>query len=367
MLIFIANYNEESAYSNKCIHSITNILRLFSEGKHIVIADKDFFKKISEDERGFYSFFSRNAACEALRSQIEYVPLLQVVSFYITVDFLIDGESYYWTKKGNKDVLVVGNEYFHDSSRLQCTNVIYENVKDSDFYNLISRHYAKKVKATKCSLATNPINGGGGATKDVFDRTVQNKTPVLCVLDNDKKHPSGPAGSTCRAFGQTFHSHTGMVKVLEVHEVESLIPIETLKNLSNLSNEKTETINFLSKLTLKDESSKFYFDHKKGLNIKKAIELDDKYGDYWLPLIKSLPDYSRHECVNERTCACQAPCVSFEGLGDNILDRVVDFISRNNMKAYAPSLTPKLEQHWETIGNLLFSWSCGPFKKSRVT
>jgi hypothetical protein len=37
-----------------------------------------------------------------------------------------------------------------------------------------------------------------------------------------------------------------------------------------------------------DESAKFYFDHKKGFDLKTALELDNAHGDYWRPILKNL-------------------------------------------------------------------------------
>lgn len=341
-------------------------MQAFAEGKHIVIGDRGFFSSIIEEDVSLFSRITKNYASEALRSQLEYSALLMAVNFYIRVDFNLEGEAFNWQKDGNHYILVVGPHYFDDTVRLQLSNIIFENVKDSDFYQVIVAYFAKRNKAVKCGLKFNAINGGGGSTKDVFDRTVRTKIPVLCILDSDKKHPLGPMGSTSRAFSNEVFSQAGMVYTLEVQEVESLIPTSTLALLNDKAASKLSTIAFLENIANIDETSKFYFDHKKGLTLVKALELDKIYGPYWIPFIRST--YSAaNDCLINESCNCHTACIIYEGFGDNILDRVIDFISRGNLRAYEPRLSPLLENQWNIIGKLLFSWACSPVKKIRAS
>lgn len=77
---------------------------------------------------------------------MEYKTLLNFVNFHIEVNCSIPDESYNWRQRGDKNILEVGINYFQDSSRLQYSSIIYENIRDHGFYNVITSYYAKKYK-----------------------------------------------------------------------------------------------------------------------------------------------------------------------------------------------------------------------------
>jgi hypothetical protein len=367
MLIKLKNHSKEIIISEETCIPIDNLLRSFQEKKHILISDREFFKTIIEYEGDIYNYRAKSTASDAMYGQIEYTNLLKSVNFYVIVDFSIKGNQQQWNENGDLTTLTVGPKYFNDSSKLQFPNIIFENLSDNDFYKIIVKHFAKSIKAGNCMVACNAINGGGGTTKDVFDRLSNNNEIVLCLIDNDKKHPKGPAGSTSKAFGKDKFNRTGMVKILDVHEIESLIPIDTIESSIQLTVESSKTINFLRNTCMMDESIKFFFDHKKGLDLRTAIELDHKHGEYWVPLIKASKIVNSSNCLEEKECHCKDPCINIVGLGDNVLTKSVDFINKGNMNAYKPNLSPGLETYWFDIGRLLFSWCCGPYRKARLT
>ncbi|EGF6590012.1 hypothetical protein IC123_004334, partial [Salmonella enterica] len=283
MLINIENATEENVLDSKFTTAIENILRAFAERKHLIIAQKKFFNCIMEEKGGIYSMTSKNFASEALAGLIEYHAILNQVSFYISVDFTIHDTSFRWIDLGEKYKFICGPLYFNDSSQLQKTKIVCENPLDSDFFKIIAAFYARNEHLSRCSINFNVLNGGGGSTKDVFERTIQNDEIAFCIVDNDKKHPQAPYGGTSSHFLGEKIKRSGLVEILDVHEVESLVPLDTieevLKNL-NLMIKKKDTLDFLKKLCSIDESAKFYFDHKKGFNIKSALELDNTHGDF---------------------------------------------------------------------------------------
>lgn len=367
MLIHLKNYVPEQILSNENVVSVDNLLRSFQEKKHILLTKKSFFKHIIDEKNSLYSYNTKQVAFEAMKGQAEYSSLINLVSFYIVVDFNIKDNTTKWTDNGNVVNFTVGPQYFKDSSRLQASNIIFENITDNDFYKIIVNYFSRQHKTNLCNIICNPINGGGGTTKEVFERHIQNNDLVLCLLDNDKKHPKGPLGSTSKAFGKEKFNKSGMVKILDVHEIESLIPIETLEKSVTTGTNKNKTIEFLRASLQHNESMKFYFDHKKGLELKAAFELDKLHGPFWIPLLKSSPDLKKSDCLDEERCACKPPCIKIDGFGENILSKSIEFIQKGNLQIYNPKLSPLLENHWLDIGKLLFSWCCGPSKKTRLT
>lgn len=371
MLIKIEPITQDDVLDNRFSISIENILRSFAECKHLIIAPRIFFDTIIEESQGIFSSSTKGFAHAALSGLREYKSILNSVSFYVSIDFTIKDSSFSWVNYGDIDKFQCGPLFFSDSVQLQKTKIVCENPLDSDFFRIVASYYAQKDKAiSRCTINYNALNGGGGSTKDVFDRTVQNNEITFCIVDNDKKHPRAPFGGTSTHFLRTRTSKSGMVKILDVHEVESLLPIETIEEVMqslNLMVKKKETLDFLKQLCTTDETAKFYFDHKKGFDLKTAWDLDNLHGDYWRTVIKGLKDNYECECLEQHKCKCSPSCLTYEGFGEGLLSNSLNYILKGNLKQYSPNLSPRLSEHWNDLGRSFFSWSCGPYKKSRIS
>lgn len=365
MIIKIKNSTADKILKETNLVAVENLLRSFNEGKHIVIADSNFFKTII-DSKEVFGVSTRNSASEALKSQFEYKGLTGIVNFYIEVDFDITTTEFQWFELQNSFKLIIGPEFLTDSLRLQKAQIICENPSDAGFYEIIADHFSNINDLRLCNITYEAINGGGGTTKHVFDRCVEENKITLCILDNDKKHPNGPLGGTGRQFGSSGVIKTGLVKILDVHEVESLIPFETIEGALQqdaLTPQKRDSLIFAKQLFGVDESTKFYYDHKKGMDISKILPLEKLYGNYWRAKLQQCAITSQAECLTQERCSCESPCICFEGFGDNILEKSIDYICRGNLKRYKPSLSPSMENHWDDIGKLFFSWGCSPAKR----
>lgn len=370
MIIKIDTFNKADITDNKFTIAIENLLRSFAENKHILIAQRDFFNLIIEENEGVYSLSSKNFAAEALSRSREYHSLLAKVSFYIAIDFSIRDKGFKWTEHGSSIKFSCGPLYFDDSSQLQKTKIVCENPSDSDFFKVIATFYANEEDVTRCSLNFNAINGGGGSTRAVFDRTINNNEIAFCIVDNDKTHPRAPHGGTSTHFLGTRTVRSGLIEILDVHEIESLVPLETIEKVLtnlNLLVKKEKSLTFFKDICSIDESVKFYIDHKKGFDLKTALSLDKSHGVFWLEVLKKLKGNYSCECIEHETCGCTPPCLSYEGFGENLLSNTLNYINEGSLRKYNPVLTPKLHEKWYSLGRNFFSWSCGPYKKSRVS
>lgn len=365
MIIKIKNATAENVLKEANLAPVENLLRSFNEGKHIIIAASKFFQDIIDNSETF-GVSTRSSASEALKSQFEYKSLATIVNFYIEVDFEITTAEFHWVEFSNAFKLIIGPVFLTDSLRLQKAQIVCENPSDADFYEIIADHFASVNDLRLCNITYEAINGGGGTTKHVFDRCVDDNKITLCILDNDKKHPNGPLGGTGRQFGTSGIIKTGIVKILDVHEVESLIPFETIEGALQqdaLTPQKQESLLFTKQLFGVDESTKFYFDHKKGMDISKILPLEKLYGDYWRPNLQQCEITAQIDCLTQDQCSCDSPCICYEGFGDNILEKSINYITRGNLKRYKPSLSPSMENYWNDIGKLFFSWGCSPVKR----
>ncbi|AVF35092.1 hypothetical protein [Rahnella sikkimica] len=369
MIIKIINIEKINFSNISHAQAIENVIRSFGEKKHIIIANKDFFENVITEKNGVFSRILKQSAEEARRAQMEYSSLLKFVNFNVVLDFNIKGKDYLWNQLHDSETLTVGPDFFVDSASVQDALIVCEDVNDSDFYKVIASYYSKKIKANLLNIKFQAINGGGGSTKRIFDRKVNNLEVTLCILDNDKKHPKYPEGGTCKNFNGEAHLKTGRIIVINAHEIESLIPFDLLENIlieDKASVEKIESLDRFRRICSEDQTAKFFFDHKKGLDIKTAFDLDKKYGSYWLPLINKANSDSFSECVNNNECDCDSPCFTIAGFGDSLLTKSTAYINNNNPKNFSPSLTGHLEELWNYIGKSFFSWSCAPAKKVRL-
>lgn len=372
MIINIKNFNKDKDHDSEEIISIKNIITSFGEGKHIILAPKDFFSYVIQDNKSHFDRVIKTWANAAKNSQIEYKGLLYHVEFNVELDFTLSKGTKKWVNSAEgKEVFCVSSDFFYDSCSIQKISVVSENPSDADFYGIIANYFSKKINAGACKILWNSENGGGGSTKDTFSRSIKDKKITLCIVDNDKKHPSGEKGTTCGAFGQQKYIDSGRVEIIPAHEVECLIPIDTIESLilNNLyPNDFIDDIDNLKKITYKCNDAKLYFDHKNGISTKKAISLDKKYGSYWVPLIFDVENKKKNSCLREGECSCDEgkPCFQIRGYGSKLLINTIKHINENNSYNYTPKLPPPLESLWNEIGKLFFSWCCAPTKKIRV-
>jgi len=373
MIIKIENYNTNYK-DDRIISSVENILRSFYESKHILIAEDIFFKDIVS-KKDYYSYSARNAASAAISVSREHKSLLDKVSFYVVIDFSFLEKTFSWFFYNGLLKFNCGPLYFDDSSKLQATKIIFENPDDSDFFKIIALNFARKNNINKKSIRFTPLNGGGNTTKKVFDREKKDNGLLFCIVDNDKKHPKGTMGSTCKALtgnpvdvnGLLKTDGSGVISILDVHEIESLIPFDTIENTLKTFktiNGKGDSIAFFMDMCSVDESAKFYFDHKKGFNICDALTLDESYGVYWSRILKQI--IKKSPCLTAGSCHCEPVCLSYCGFGDRLLVNTVEYINKYT-KSYNPKLTPLLEDKWNAIGKTFYSWTCCPQKKVNLS
>lgn len=333
------------------IDAIENILKAFSEKKHIVLASSNLFDKIKKNNK--FSEKVRNAASVAKQYQRELKALIKQnhVNLYIQID-LAKNDSFQVLKDNGRTVLESGYSYFSDSSATQNTSLIGEDLTDTDFYIYIGEFYIKTNAAlSKCALSYSAVHGCGDRTAMTYKNSLGQPQPSLsyCIVDSDKKHPSlsSPRGNTCKAFFENandfeeilFH-RIGQVRILEVHEVECIIPIKILAKIVEKKKQEAQinTIKCLEKMIEKGSDIRKYLDHKKGLTKQKAQKLDDKYDKYFIP------ELDKHNCF------------SLPGMGDKLLPKSLEILK--DMTLDKADIDKFTLPYWEVLGKEIFSWCC---------
>lgn len=369
MIISLVTSNIEACLNNKeIVFVIENVLRAYGEAKHYISASKKLLSKISADANKF-SEHIRIFANSAISQQIEIDALLENVSYAIEID--LDQKTKFNSTLIDKiRYIQVGYDYFIDSNSTQESFIVGENLTDIQFYEKIAKYYQVKHLLSSTGLKFTPINGGGATTRDVYENIATSNKLCLCIVDNDKKHPNSSIGSTAKRFNNLPVNTTSSVYILEAHEAESLIPTKLIEEIitdNGGENNKIDSIDALSDICEFEPKTKLYFDHKNGITLNKALELDVKYGDFWINAINSKFDLSTYNCCETKKCNTkECPCLKIDGYSDKLLTGSIAKLEKINIRSLQTKLSSPLLEQWNYIGNLFYSWSCAPIHRIRL-
>lgn len=101
------------------------------------------------------------------------------------------------------------------------------------------------------------------------------------------------------------------MEILDVHEIESLVPLSTIEDVLRSQSQlqqKEKSLIFFKHLCSVDESVKFYIDHKKVLILKQPLNSIENMA-YWRPILKKLDIKYDCEYIESKRCSCNAACV----------------------------------------------------------
>lgn len=368
MIICIPEYNDFNF--NDCVDKVAaleNIIKAYGEGKHYVFMPRKLLRYIEKDEGNIFGLITRQYAASLATIQTELKQLLEHTCFYIEVDFRVISHGTVQNSNGT-DKITVGYNFFLDSENTQKVSIMGEDSTDVEFYKILSQYYMSSQRIRSSVLSYKPENGGGQNTSKNFTSLAQSGKVCLCLVDNDKSHPNKNPGGTSLAFKET-QIYNGKVIIIDAHEVECLIPIPILRDTlkeKKYSKEHLTSCAIIEDLAAIDPSSRLYFDHKEGLSIKKAIQLDSEYGDYWIPiLIKNKPALAKNTCVKDNECISSCKCFNVDGFGQHILVNAIDTLKTRHVTQKNMQLDSLLEEQWLHIGKVFFSWACSP-RKTRI-
>ncbi|HCT4276828.1 TPA: hypothetical protein R8G77_001360 [Citrobacter freundii] len=368
MLIEIIN-TDAIDLNDEALHpTLINLLCAYREGKHLLLCDATLLKKISvHTELG-------NLTCNTakfLSSRIiEYVQLKEKLTYYCKVD-LSSSSTEAIHKNPQDNFFTVGYKYFSDSANIQIPKLLCEDLNDTKLYNLISKHYRLSNGFRGIDVKFENCNGGGANTKHNFEMIKQSSKLCLCLLDSDKKHPKSNVGSTASKFNKRSDSATCKHYIMECHEIESLIPLGVIEiGLKNkiIQNSYIFAFEQFHAVTNYKPNTKLYFDHKEGLTISSATEMDEKYNDdYWLDVLKNAQTLRKKGCLDKLHCECTPPCLAIPGFGTGLLDAGTSIIEKMTHLKLTEILPPILLAEWQKIGLKLTSWGCSSPNRTRTS
>lgn len=364
MFVKIKNcYPVQYTHDLERLRAIQSFLEAHGEQKHIIYCKKavcnDVINNIS------FGAIHQKYASNLLEYKNEIGTLKQ--TFKVVLSIFFDSDEEYIKGELNDNVFEITASYhflLRDSFKNKCI-FLAEDESDCDFYTLIAKTVSNIQLGNKISISFNKLEGGGSRTHKKYVNMLSNNDFGICIVDNDKKHPSGSEGDTSKAFKPTLNQRGFAVNqeciVLDFHEAESIIPHEILSVVIDQS--KVDT---LDKMKNNDQDSSYqfrrYFDHKNGIELSKGWDLDNRYNkSFWQPFFSKERFYQTKPCRKTSRCVDKTQCnscIKIDGLGDKILVDSISQMEKVHLRSVYNRLTPQIQSQWDYVGQKLIDWGC---------
>lgn len=336
------------------ISALANLLRAHYFRKNIVFADQATLENVKDSSN--YGKIEKLSAQDILEHRREIGGLKNSLSHYAMIDFSPKGPEIY---QKTKNVFQMNYEHFIHERNSSPTVLVTENYNDYLFYQMLAEYHSKYISKQDLRVNLDFTPGGGSQSKVEFDRCIIAGKFTLCFIDSDKKHPNGSEGETSKCFTKEDKSGKNrcFAKVLDVKEIECLIPLHLLEEIViEKINEKVDLIDEIKSYAEKNNSFQDFFDFKDGIDLKEAIKLDEKYGPFWLTILQTNKKFSDKECVKNKVCYQCTECPKVGGVSESILPKILTKMRTSHKRNFR--LEGNLKQHWESIGEIMLNWGC---------
>lgn len=352
-----------------------NLLLAHRDGKHIVSAPtsvlNDLIRLTNGDEKG-----------EWRKIKLER-PKLGVVQENVTHICIVVPEQERRVQRkqtGGQIHLHVPYTYFDDFESAGSAHLVAEDQDDADLYLIAARAYvafSPDLQGTKVILHC--FGGGGGNINDAF-RAHARHSFTLGIVDSDKKWPSAALGKTCMDLQEVLveleregRSLAELI-VLPCHELENLLPAALIIDSFIQDDDADFRNRCVDAERLKILGAAAPLHH---LDIKRGLTLYDVFDarrnaqkHAFLSNVAHQQLKDRSKCTDEPECAkrehCQ--CRVFDGLGDKIAARVVEYcrkLSAPKNAEYLLAFHVPCRFTWLEICRRVFSFGCA-YPRSRV-
>lgn len=363
-MLLVVNEFDTELLDLERIDVIENILKAYALKKHIVVLPKSLATYILVSEK--FGLTAKHNVSSLLDCMREYKFLMKELGQYMEIDF-INRDIFKLVVTGETVIRQVGYSLIHDFSKLDSVALLGEDEIDAKLYELIVNFYLKTSKNLgELTSSSIPVHGGGSKTYENYVNNKNRSVLCYCILDNDKKHPGYKLGDTAKRFSKEPHNDTYNCdfKILDIHEIECLLPFKLIEDhLVQCGNNsiKLQIFDWLLEVSKSDYNYKWFFDHKNGLLINNAMEMDAAHGDFWIEEVKKIYGQINHcdvQCI-EKDCN-RKKCLIVCGFGDGLSKRALEVFPSLSHVKIKEMLCPNLFEKWVEIGKCIFNWTCAP-------
>jgi hypothetical protein len=355
-----------------CPSEIINAIELLAyarrEGKHSLVISRRGIEGILSSN--LVSDLSKTIFNKLMAESVNFASYMSCVTTYVEVSYpcLIPSR----LKHDGKEIIKLPPKFFDDTVAIQKTILLSEDLEDIKFYILIAKTCCHWLRIPS-ELAYEARGGGGNRTGETYKSIQQyEKRFCMCIVDSDKLYSSSPLGSTAKRViseDKAEHPHSNY-KILNVSEVENLIPFEFLTALFGGEPDKQSGLKLLERVLSSEIAEAIkYLDIKKGLHLKKIFACPDSNTQaFWESVVAKLPhDLMQLEqwCIENKLCQEQekkasqkSPCKCRVnvGLSDKTLSRLLEWLSEKDYRSLTKNLDPVTRPEWEEIGEIIISW-----------
>ena len=358
MILKIVNCNPANYTNDNDRHlALCNILASHGQKNNIVIGDRKLIDEIISS--GLYVGSYLTYAHDIRDTLRDHAALPRTLSVYAEIDFSSKESS--CNKIDNTYIFRLSYMFFIDPANSGPTDLLTENGNDYKFYNIITEYYSKHISQSRLNVKFNEFLGAGSHCKPEFSRLSGIRKLLLCIVDNDKKHPKRKEGSTSSAFTDEDreYSNNNLAFILRAREIESLIPSKTMESvIVKKSKDSISKFDRFDHLNKKHPAFKIFFDHKDGISLKEAIELDKEHGPFWMEILNDDAKISKKDCFIKRQCYNCDSCPTIDGFGDNLLSLVISESNTTSPTKFFSKIDDNIYDQWCDIGHLMISWGC---------
>lgn len=342
--------------------NVVNALNLIAHsrrsGNHVVLGERKVIKHLAECE--YLSEQSRSIYMKIYNQ----LPITReyTKNIYLSVE-IFSGSKLIVIEEGKFKIIRLPVYYFTNLSILCKTVLLFEDINDSAIYKLILDYYLNNHNLENIKIDYEPRAGGGQNTHKVFSE-IQKLEERFClsILDSDRKAPKLGMGNTAKSVLNINDLKKPLcdIFILNLREVENLIPTLMYKEVFESDRNKKEAINFLEALdNSESRETRKYLDLKQGLTLEKIFKenIEGEFRKYWTTFITVFHPKIFEKCLNKGECLETNSCYCYvtKGFGQNILKEIEKTYNDKNVYHM---ISDELALEWNEIGSIITAWCC---------
>jgi len=242
-----------------------------------------------------------------------------------------------------------------DCNVLGIPKLVLEDLNDSKVYDaIIDKYRSENAVISNCEYNYQTIHGGGGRMGEVCSENYNNPVNIFAICDSDMDSPSCTLGNTANSVKSFFEMKgiAGNMIILDLHEVENLLPIQFLKNKARP--EQLPVLKFLEYSSSIKPESYLFFDLKESYkysDIYSAERISSTKSQYWKELFDS---YDRADNSTWRIDN-NSPSKTLINKLSSMLPHAI-----NDLGEYSGDIEPlRLKEQWDFLGSILLNWFVG--------
>lgn len=347
-----------------------NIVRIIDDlatsvfyGRHILYCNLPLLKRLSS-----VTLFANRTLAVLNFIYSHYPDWGGVIDKIKTHIYLInEGNDIIISSEGSAQIIKLPMILINDDSIFSSTILLFENIKDSNLYDIVLKYYKRVTGLISCSHAYKSSAGGGNCTYEAYSGYIEHKNICLCIVDSDKKYPAADKGETfSKIYTVEKRNDWLLCKLISLEncrEIENMIPFKLLKDVVKTDPQLKEVFSIHEKFESVNSLAPLFFDLKDGFSVcsyKKISKSNYPYLNFIERIfIKSeLLTEEVLENYNSLEIEDNGAQKIYEGFGAKIVIKAADFIMENKIKLEDSMFLKEQKEEWLSIGRYLMDWTC---------